>query len=498
MMKKTILFLFVILICIMVFMASCNDDETETSITGQVSGEVDEFPYQDNFNGQTIRIFCVETARHIYGELQFVPDDEKTGNYVSDAVASRNNTIEEKYGLKIQVDSVKYPSEDVKILIQSGTCEYDIVVDSVDRMVTSVTENLYWSLDDILDLENEWWDQSSINSLTLSDNHYFVAGDALITDDDNIYCTLFNKKMYDENTEIKEKYGDIYELVKEGRFTFDSFQEMSKIVSHPDENGQYGFDATFGNLSHGYGATIMVNGAGIALAEKAANGTVLLNPGTERALDVFGKVYEIMSDKRITQRAELIVGKGSKTSQYGFSELQVMFEAGRGLFYNTTSSSITALKQSSDNRDFDFGVLPIPKYDENQSNYYNSVNRYQSSVIGIPVTNNENLEATAFLLEALGYYSEDVKDAYYRITLQLQAVTDDKDAEMLDIIYSNRFYDIGAIYSWGDPSLNLVGLYTTVIGNDSANTVVSTWESIKGSVENDMQETINQYRDNLT
>lgn len=496
---KRILLLFLSLVILSAcFLSSC-DKEFKEETSGTVSGSDEEFPYKGNFGGKTINIFTVNTARHVYGELQFVPNNEQSGNYINDAVAKRNDKIEELYGLKIKVASATYPVQEAKTMIMSDLCEYDIIVDSVDLMVTSVTDNLFWSLDDYLDLDNEWWDKDSINSLTLNDKHYFVAGDALITDDDNIYCTLFNKKMYDENSALKEKYGDIYQLVKDGKFTYDAFYEMSKMVSHPDENGEWGFYATYGNLSHAYGATIMVNGAGVALASKNDDGTVTLNPGTERALTVFDKVWQIMSNKSITQRAELIIGQGTTTSKYGFAELQVMFEAGRGLFYNTTTSSITLLKKSKENRDFDFGVLPIPKYDENQDRYYCAVNRYQSSVIGIPVTNKDNLEATAFLLEALGYYSKEVTEAYYKITLQLQAVTEDNDAEMLDIIYGNRFYDIGAIYGWGNQSgLNLVGLYSSVIANDSSNTIVSAWESIKESVEASMQETIEAYKNNLT
>ncbi|MDD4421822.1 MAG: hypothetical protein PHD46_02170, partial [Eubacteriales bacterium] len=131
-----------------------------------------------------------------------------------------------------------------------------------------------------------------------------------------------------------------------------------------------------------------------------------------------------------------------------------------------------------------------------QEHYYCAVNRYQSSVIGIPSSNVENTEETAFLLEALGYFSEDVTEAYYETTLKLQAIEDDDDAKMLDLIYNNRFYDIGAIYGWGGTN-SIVGLYSNVIKNDSANTLISSWEAIKSAVEEDMNATIEEYQNNL-
>ena len=173
-----------------------------------------------------------------------------------------------------------------------------------------------------------------------------------------------------------------------------------------------------------------------------------------------------------------------------------MFVSGRGLFYNTTSSSISILKARGDDVDFEFGVLPIPKYDENQTRYCNTVNRYQSSVIGIPVSNTENREATCVLLQALGYHSEDVTDAYYQQTLQLQALTDNNDADMLDLIYSSRFYDIGAMFEWGNSAL--INFYGSLINNTSSNEIASRWDSIAASVETGMQQTIDAYKESLT
>ena len=110
------------------------------------------------------------------------------------------------------------------------------------------------------------------------------------------------------------------------------------------------------------------------------------------SVNVFNKVYELMSNRQITQRAELIKGQGSKPSTYGFSELNEMFVEGRGLFYNTTVSSITNMKSSDTELDFKVGVLPIPLFSEDQDRYYCAVNRYHSSVIGIPIST-DNVEA---------------------------------------------------------------------------------------------------------
>ena len=108
------------------------------------------FPYQGDFGGQTVRILTVATERHLYGEQQFVANEELSGNVINDAVAERNNLIEQQYGLKIEVESAQYPSEEIKNYFLTGDAKYDLVCESVDRMVTQISENYYWSLDDLL------------------------------------------------------------------------------------------------------------------------------------------------------------------------------------------------------------------------------------------------------------------------------------------------------------------------------------------------------------
>ena len=75
-------------------------------------------------------------------------------------------------------------------------------------------------------------------------------------------------------------------------------------------------------------------------------------------------------------------------------------------------------------------------------------------------------------------------------------MTDNNDADMLDLIYSNRFYDIGAMFEWGNSAL--INFYGALINNTSSNDIVSRWDAISASVETGMQETIDAYKDSLT
>ncbi len=452
----------------------------------------DDFKYAtDEFYGKTVRIFTVSTNRHMYAEVQFAPvDEENVPDTVNNAVRERNDYIYDKYGVTILTRAEDYPSDLLLSEISGNEADYDLVCESVDRMLGHISDKLFLPVDDYFDFSDPWWDARCMDNLSIDGvKHYFVSGDCMLTDTDHIYLTLYNKNMYNDNADLSGTYGDLYQLVRDNKFTLDNYIAMCKMASVPDENGEYGINATFGNLSHAYGANIMVNGCGVSMVEKSADGlrcTVV----DDYPQTVFDKVYQLMSDKSITQRAELIIGKAPEgyNSRYGFAELEYMFRSGKGLFYNTTVNSISILK----NKDLGFtvGILPICHLNETDTEYYCAVNRYQSSVIGIPVSNSENIEAAAFVLNALGYYNvnhpSSVKNAYYELTLKLQASDSEDDFDMLDLIFRSRFYDLGSIL----PIDRLAGMYGVVI-NNASNTLTSYY----GSYEGEITEKINTFYD---
>lgn len=92
---------------------------------------------------------------------------------------------------------------------------------------------------------------------------------------------------------------------------------------------------------------------------------------------------------------------------------------------------------------------------------------------------------------------ETVKDAYYETILKKRSLKDDESEEVLDILFDNRVYDLGAIYGWGQTT----GIYDpdsltnflNEIAKSGQNTFASKWESIKGKVEAGMQQTIDVF-----
>ena len=91
--------------------------------------------------------------------------------------------------------------------------------------------------------------------------------------------------------------------------------------------------------------------------------------------------------------------------------------------------------------DQDFGIIPYPKFDEEQDQYYSRASFYMPNVV--PVTNSD-LEMTGAVLEALNCaYANEVVPAYFEITLKTKYSRDTESEAMLDLVMENRVIDLG-------------------------------------------------------
>jgi hypothetical protein len=84
-----------------------------------------------------------------------------------------------------------------------------------------------------------------------------------------------------------------------------------------------------------------------------------------------------------------------------------------------------------------------------------------------------------------------VTEAYYDKALTYKYMRDEESAQMLDIILSNRLFDLAYSYNWGSLYSSLQNLILT--GKD---TVSSTWDKKLSAAEKAMQKTIDAYKEN--
>ena len=105
------------------------------------------------------------------------------------------------------------------------------------------------------------------------------------------------------------------------------------------------------------------------------------------------------------------------------------------LFYLCNTAMLDRIKQ----KEIEFGILPYPKWDMDQDGYRS---RSRNGFMCVPKSI-MNPDMVGDVLELLGYYSSDVKDAY--CAQLLKAYDSEDDARMLDIIWKTQVTDMGYI-----------------------------------------------------
>jgi hypothetical protein len=92
-----------------------------------------------------------------------------------------------------------------------------------------------------------------------------------------------------------------------------------------------------------------------------------------------------------------------------------------------------------------FGVLPMPKYDENQSEYYTVIDG-GADIMTIPktITKPDMIGAVVEAMSADSYY--DVIPVYSGLALEQKGVRDEESIAMLRNILDSRVIDFGYLY----------------------------------------------------
>lgn len=450
--------------------------ETETTVTETTAETERIFPHeQKDFEGKNFHVLADE---EISGNNLYYDDlllTESTGEVLNDAVFERNNLVSEFCNIEYSITSD--PSAASKL--QQTAAAGDPVYDAVTLRFTNAYSRLNECVDlnglENLSLESSWWDHKSVESLSIAGFLKMLTGDIFYKHYDGVEITLFNKEM-------QEAFGieDLYETVREGRWTIDKMGELCHLVTTDlDGNGtmdrydRWGYACQAGDFGYG-----LLNGSEILLMEKDENDIPMSDLDIEKASSVFEKFYSFFLDSTFD------IGKDAGYQQHCAFWV---FPEGRSLLYWAMPRYIEWQLRDIE---FDYGILPNPKYDEAQENYYSAVNSYHSYCYMIPISAAKP-EDSAYIMDVLAFHGEElIKPAYYDICLKRKMSQDEESSEMLDIIFANTVYDLGVYADFG-------GLYSAINSSLASGQEV-TLASLYASRKKEIDQTIEQYVASVT
>jgi hypothetical protein len=317
-----------------------------------------------DFEGEEVVILLPDTKEAVQSWKSESPD-----TILEEFVEIRNSAATEAINMKLSFEfaaGADFASRKANLLVMasqdvaSDLHYYDVVSAPVSMLgdtalrgfLSGVNNHDYFPY---FDFEIPCWNQTLVSDCEISDRLYFMSGATEVSNMLDASVIWHNKTLYDEKKEATD-HESIAELARDGLWTYDELYRWA-LRLYEDSNGVPGqqIDDTYGVGIEGEGkypyADAFRSAWDVRFAEEKPTGEIALNglsSNGDRALNALEMVKALYgaSGTYVNAKAE-------------------EFMAGRYMFYLGTFDSLTGAPDGEDT----FELLPMPKYDIDQSEY---------------------------------------------------------------------------------------------------------------------------------
>ncbi len=445
---RTTAFVFAFLFAFMSFTACAEaGEEAADGVTAGTEAEtepelsalniLDRFENAD-MDGRTMRVM---TSNSINGTIyaQTAPEEHMTADIVNDALWERDRMLETKFNARILYI---LKETDEGLLYGSASKSVTAADDSFDVLIGSVTatsipmmnKGFLFDLARVphLDFSNPWWNRNIADAFAVSGVRYLGVGDFSPRNMLSANVLIFNLRKFDDRG-LTYPYAD----VREGKWTLDRFLALIKdAAADTDGDGMIGTGDFFGLNCDSTAVHSFYYGCGQTLVSMADGGPVI-NCTTDRAYTVIEKLGGMFASADVDASTY-------KKDTYGPNN---SFMSGNALFNCMVVIDLTTFRDCED----DYGVLPLPKYDGEQKNYYANANCAALAALTVPKTLPEqSLEDIGLFTEAMTALSryKGIPEAFEN-TLLTKLTRDEDSVEMLRLAADSLTLDLGYAFDMG-------------------------------------------------
>ncbi len=403
-----------------------------TADAGETTAAVTENIYANDlgeydFGGETWTLYTRELSSLHYNFDSAATD----GTTLNDEIFARNARLEEAYNVVIEEVTEENDTAQARLSVMAGEDAYDVIHTRCVYAFNYALEGLLRPVSDLpqIDLSKPYWDKELTDAVAIGNTPFFAVGAYNISGYDFTHMLAFNKELA-----ASFDFADIYQTVQDGKWTFDVMREMMKTtVSDLNGDGTMDGQDRYGLLST---AKQILPCFWIAAGQESikmdANDYPTYSMLTDEAFQsVFVEIFDLAYENNVWYKLTL--------EDNVIPENVTMFISGQALFIDMPTFWLEDLRTM----DADFGLIPYPKYNEAQEQYYSRIEGCEQTCI--PVSNVANLEMTGVLLEAMASDSaQNLVPAYYETLLKSKLSRDNDSEAMLEIIFGSRVFD------WGD------------------------------------------------
>ena len=362
--------------------------------------------------------------------------ESETGDRLNDAIYKRNRNMEERFNCEINVTGKEtITASDIQSEIMAGDSNYDVWFMYDNWTLGAVEYLLPWEELPYINLDREWWNPSATEVFNLEGKTYAAAGNYSLSVLSRASGFAFNKDIYNKMNRSE----NIYDLAREGKWTIDVMYDTAKNAyidldgdSSMNENDQYGISGSWKETFWRF-----LSGSDVRFISKDSNSDPVFDlQKNEAAINKMLKIFDLFTEKGIYYNPQT-------KDVHSVQDSEEIFADGRLLFKTVNLFDLEALRTC----DIDIGILPCPKYDENQENYYAPSFGAEISVL-LKTLPEERKENVGMLLEALAYDTNaNILPEYKEVLLKTKLARDNESEEMIDIIINSISFDFG-INAW--------------------------------------------------
>ncbi len=453
----------IVLLLLSLLLVSCEKEEVKEKIEYNdknkeaievIEGDVfseraavdDELPEKD-FGGKEFRVVGQ------LDEFNFDSESINKGDLIKDAKHKRDLIVEERFNVDIvptyngtYTDTASWVSKSVL----SGVDEFDLLLNLSVSTGSIALQNLFLNWYDVphVDFSKPWWAKSTSDELTYDNKCIAAISDLSSSAIYFSYCMVYNK-----NLANSYDLGNIYDVVFAGDWTFEYFYNIVKDIYIDLDSSGTPTKSDFFGIAQGHEylhAYLYAFDNPVMTKDEEGVPTITLK--TDKINNIVSTLYDYCYNTAgVYYDPEAGYGDG-------------IFLEKRSIFNYTSIASLLA--DHYRNFDDEYGLLPLPKWDSMQKDYYTTVSGGVKA-LAVPKTA-KDLEFVGIITEALSAESyKQVTPTYYEIALKTRYLRDNESKKVLDILIDGRRYDFGYIYSGWKASLGNV--IPAIIGEGNSN-----------------------------
>ena len=368
---------------------------------------------------------------------------EASDDLVRNASYSRNRTVEKRLNIEFAYASTKGNTNNVasfvselKKDIQSGSCEFDVFGCYSLTTAACATNNLCEDLLDYsyLNFDKPWWPETLTDEATIRGKLYFASGDIATSYLYEMYMIYYNTNMI---TEYKQLDPLTYAI--DGTWTWEKFYDYCAVIGGNDSNANNTVDADdkYGYIVETGTLCPIFFSAGLKMFDHDNTGSIFVHE------ECFGN----KADTFISEINNFVHNSGNVFYDSGNNLVKDHFANGHALFITSKASEAKntfAIKQG-----LNYGILPMPKYDEEQENYVSTLaNNFSLYGISIGVAEEEGRgEMCSAVLECLASESyRQISPILFETVMKLRYSPNAQTSQVYDIVRATVQFDLSRLF----------------------------------------------------